>query len=138
MRRFFRILPPALVVMLAYRVLADFIPQKYGPVDVWWSEIVPFFGSIYNYGHPYRRDLKLGVYWSLAVEEHFYLLLPVLFVVFRTRGRRIAACGGALQRDGPRGEPAGRVGARPRVLLPASRRTCASTRSWRASSSRCF
>src|ERR1700722_5626916 len=34
----------------------------------------------------------MNVYWSFAVEEHFYLLLPVLFLAFRTTNRRFAPC----------------------------------------------
>ena len=91
-RRFFRSLPAALAVMLLHRLLAGALPDTFGSVPSWWNEAVAFFGGVYNYARVFHNDWSLGVYWSLAVEEHFYLVLPMLFVVFRTTNRRLAAC----------------------------------------------
>jgi peptidoglycan/LPS O-acetylase OafA/YrhL len=91
-RRFFRILPAALAVVLVHRVLIDVLPGQFGTPKTWAAEFVSIFSGIYNYALPYHGEFRLGVYWSLAVEEHFYLVLPVLFVAFRTKSRRLAAC----------------------------------------------
>jgi peptidoglycan/LPS O-acetylase OafA/YrhL len=91
-RRLFRIAPAALTVALVTRALAGAFPQAFGSVTQWSAEFVAFVGGIYNYRFGFTPPQSLTVYWSLSVEEHFYLLLPMLFIVFRTRGRRFAAC----------------------------------------------
>jgi peptidoglycan/LPS O-acetylase OafA/YrhL len=91
-RRAFRILPPALIYLVVVGILglAGFILVS--PLE-WWSSI--FF---------FRNYLSLSMisrgwggytihYWSLAVEEHFYLLWPALLVLSGRRGARYIACG---------------------------------------------
>jgi peptidoglycan/LPS O-acetylase OafA/YrhL len=91
-RRVFRIMPAAVAGLLLDRFLMTMSPSHFGTPTEWWKEVVAFFSGVYNYSHPFHTEYKMGVYWSLAVEEHFYLILPVLFVACRTTSRRLGAC----------------------------------------------
>lgn len=92
-RRAFRIFP------LYYLFLSLFILlQRFGPQSGWFSQNLfvnafpnaPYFVHLQNFymalngtfGNEY-----LAVTWSLAIEEHFYLLLPLL--VRKTDGRKL-------------------------------------------------
>jgi peptidoglycan/LPS O-acetylase OafA/YrhL len=89
-RRFFRIMPAALAALLIDRLMMTVFPQNFGTPKGWFAEVVAFYGGVYNYAHAYHGEYRMGVYWSLAVEEHFYLILPILFVTLRTTNRRLA------------------------------------------------
>jgi peptidoglycan/LPS O-acetylase OafA/YrhL len=94
-RRFFRILPAALTVALLTGLMTGIFPSQFGTRAEWLTEFFGFFGGVYNYmfafgGGPWQ----MSAYWTLSVEEHFYLLLPVLFLVFRTTNQRLGASAG--------------------------------------------
>jgi peptidoglycan/LPS O-acetylase OafA/YrhL len=86
-RRGCRILPPALLYLIVIGVLslAGLIVVSSAE---WWSSFL-FFR---NYLPPHWIDRGWGGYtihyWSLAVEEHFYLLWPAALVLFGKRNAR--------------------------------------------------
>ncbi|WP_420450788.1 acyltransferase family protein [Ilumatobacter sp.] len=106
LRRVFRILPLFYVVLLCVTVATAYVGLGRGDVPV--GATLAQFGHIANYwaivrpAEPFMGGT--GVYWSLAVEEHFYLIFPILFVTFarvalsyrRQAAILLAACGTVL------------------------------------------
>jgi peptidoglycan/LPS O-acetylase OafA/YrhL len=82
LRRALRILPP-LYLTLAAAVLAG-LAGLLGPSPFTWAGVAAVGAHLANYWMVLHGDAGLppglGVYWSLAVEEHFYLLYPLLFL----------------------------------------------------------
>ncbi|MTD15828.1 acyltransferase family protein [Nakamurella sp. YIM 132087] len=95
LRRTFRILPPLYVVLVAAIVmsLVDVLPDRMSGWGV--TSAATFWQNYYLIGSG-REGIPAGMnaLWSLAVEEHFYLVLPVLYLVLRrTRLRRLGQAG---------------------------------------------
>jgi peptidoglycan/LPS O-acetylase OafA/YrhL len=85
-RRAFRILPPLVCYLLCAALLAGLgvIPVA---AKEWFASLLfvrnySFFSQV-----PGHIDWYTGHFWSLAVEEHFYLLLPGLLVFVPKRWR---------------------------------------------------
>ena len=77
LRRAFRLLPALMVMCLV--LLA---------VGTAWSQVVPALGYYANYARVAGVDIgPLTHTWSLAVEEHFYLLWPLLIGAVPARHR---------------------------------------------------
>jgi peptidoglycan/LPS O-acetylase OafA/YrhL len=86
-RRAFRILPAALTYLAALCVLgfaAGLIPLTAGQI----VSSALFFRNYWV--EPAAQSWYTGHYWSLSVEEHFYLLWPGLLVAIGTRRARWA------------------------------------------------
>ncbi len=103
LRRVLRILPPfyAVLLLAALLTLSGALP---GTLSTW--PMVAQIGHVTNYWNIVNgaegQPAGTGVYWSLAVEEHFYLVFPFLFIllqrVFKDRFRAqgavlLALCG---------------------------------------------
>lgn len=89
LRRAFRILPPFYLVLLLILcvVWAGWLPGT----RTGWDLLASGF-YITNYWNIYVRSIMMpgfNIFWSLAVEEHFYLLFPFLvLLILRLRLRR--------------------------------------------------
>src|SRR6478735_12009870 len=79
LRRALRILPAYLVVLAIYFLLPAW--REYPEISPLWKFLV----SVQNIG--LRGGTSFSHAWSLAVEDQFYLLLP-LVLLFVIRGRR--------------------------------------------------
>jgi peptidoglycan/LPS O-acetylase OafA/YrhL len=76
-RRAFRILPPALVLLTVVALAGAFHVIRVSALELGAST---FFFRNYVPGHWYTSH-----FWSLAVEEHFYLFFPALLVFAGSR-----------------------------------------------------
>ena len=93
LRRLLRLMPPLLIVVAVTAVLA-----RYGILDEEYTaggllSTLFYFGNYYVIAHDYSGIPQgIGVVWSLAVEEHFYIFYPFLaaFLLRRTRAARAA------------------------------------------------
>lgn len=79
-RRAFRILPAALLYLLTVASLASIL--RVTKLE-WFSAL--FFFRNYSVTGPAQAYWFTGHFWSLSVEEHFYLLLPGIMFFFPKR-----------------------------------------------------
>jgi peptidoglycan/LPS O-acetylase OafA/YrhL len=84
-RRFFRIVPIYLLVLLAYLVISYHNPIKWGQL----RSALPYYLTLTNEFVPFGTPYSFS--WTLGIEEKFYLVWPLLyFVALRGRARLIA------------------------------------------------
>lgn len=80
LKRFFRIIPAYLVVVLIYFLVPDFREKEALP-PIW-----KFLTFTQNLGLNLQEYGTFSHAWSLCVEEHFYLVLPLCLIVLQTTG----------------------------------------------------
>jgi peptidoglycan/LPS O-acetylase OafA/YrhL len=80
-RRFFRILPPAFLFLIVLGILGGLHIVRVG-LEPWISSVL--FVNNYDLVHLRNYDVSLYTnhFWSLAIEEHFYLFLPGFLFLF--------------------------------------------------------
>lgn len=84
-RRAFRIWPAAYAYLLVVAVLA-------------WSHVISvaphhfFYAGTFLMNHVQETNWFTGHFWSLAIEEQFYVLWPIVFLFTTRRGRLICCC----------------------------------------------
>lgn len=92
-RRFRRLLPASLFVVVAASVLTAIWPDLWGPLPA--SDVGAALTSLSNWqaihlasaGETFRLLGPLGIFWSLGVEEQFYLGLFVVVMIAAARSK---------------------------------------------------
>jgi len=75
-KRFFRIIPPFLVVVAMYAAWPS--AREWGHLSPLWR----YLTFTLNFGLDLRKYGTFSHAWSLCVEEQFYLILPLIFFLF--------------------------------------------------------
>jgi peptidoglycan/LPS O-acetylase OafA/YrhL len=93
-RRFFRILPAAIFYLLVIAILAALHVTPVFPAD-WFASLFFFRNYLMLLEYLNHSPLPLhwytGHFWSLSMEEHFYLVLPAVLVTFKRTRRWVLA-----------------------------------------------
>jgi len=90
-RRFLRLMPELVAfVAVAGLVLGPWLNQPLPPLQAlanltYWTN----YFTIFNLGHDCQTCAVTGHLWSLAVEEHFYLIMPAALVLVGFAPRRM-------------------------------------------------
>jgi peptidoglycan/LPS O-acetylase OafA/YrhL len=88
-RRAFRILPPATAYLLTVALLAGCGAIAVSPGN--WLSALLFFKNYWTG----EQSWYVGHFWSLSVEEHYYLLWPGIFLLLTSHRKRVLSLVGA-------------------------------------------
>lgn len=85
LRRLFRIQPAALTYLVAVAILSAAGVIAFSSRG-WWSALLSV-RNLYQSSNPADGAVYTAHFWSLAVEEHFYLVMPWLLIGLREERR---------------------------------------------------
>lgn len=81
-RRFFKIVPQ-FYILIIFTIFLSVVLTRFGVIDENFSfkKIISYFLFTHNYTEPL---ILLAHMWSIAIEEHFYLVYPlIIYLVFK-------------------------------------------------------
>lgn len=103
-RRTLRIFPLFYFVWLCIALAAPFLHEEWHPAQLLWpiylGNYARFLANTPAVDHIYTHlswlPIEIGHLWSLAVEEQFYLLWPLVVFMVSDRGKLIKVCLGVM------------------------------------------
>ena len=80
-RRILRLYPALLFAIILSVIFYFYVKEKTIPTEELTSALF-YFANYYGLSKGYDVANTFTILWSLAVEEHFYLLFPLMFLAF--------------------------------------------------------
>lgn len=96
-RRILRLYPVIIVYAAAMIGLKIWFGRPYDFIEP--ASALGYFSNylyVYYYSHGISPIMPFEVFWSLSIEEHFYILFPITFLLLRDRPSRLVAALAAL------------------------------------------